>query len=974
MPLRPEGSALWTNPAWRAGDEPGTFAVVIGISSYQHLNGGQQPAADCYGLGQLNVSALTAYRFFQWLESEYRYPAAPLAHCWLLLSPNEAEKSFEPALPQTPAPTLDECRLAIQSWFAKMQELSPGDAEKSRAIFFFSGHGLEIATDRQVLLPCDYLRPPLAVLGDALSTHNLYAGLRKLPVPEQLFLLDACRNDHPTLRQLELRGASVFDEWPAYMANPGLIAPLVYATASGSQAWEPKRPQDGVSLFGKALLEGLRAQGSMLPDCSGGPGQPCKVQLFDLAPFLAKRLQELHFANGSRVQQPVRISGSVADLLLTEVDARVDDPAAKVPLPSAAVAWASVVLPGGEIEPKGGTADPLREVFGGEGLSEMWEQAELYDLKSGEQIPDRGRRFTILKATASEDGEAFKVWVRVDRSGPHWLQLRYRETTFGVCLPGDAHALPQYVFELERLTAAAPDGTSRSTIRLDVDLGEADDQLLNDAVRLWARYRRADLSKTVEADDLKQLVSLVQEKLDSPLAAVVAALLLFRTARTSLPRQWLRNLVEVSDLPDCPVLLAEHLLRDLTNAAGYLVRTSVETPQRAPYVQEIDARAAQEITDAVLKLEQRGLPLTADALTLAARQISDLLTFGTPPSHPDRARFERLQARVMRALAHLRPGGLFAVFAGDDITCELVRPSAQPLSPVDTGPGTAPQAAAVPAATKATAWNSLNPALIFIAVVLTVILGVLIHERLTRNTITLTLEEYNDKLAEKRKEVARTSEPKPGRRQEEEARSRLEAELGEIEIDTEFWPNGLVPYEIGSNFIARDKLSQAIAMLETNTNVRLVSRTPANADKYPNYVQVVGGNGCSSYVGMRQGAQKLTLGPECEVGSMLHELGHTLGLYHEHNRPDRDKYVRIFWENLEPTFTHNFNIVRTAVNMKRPYDYESIMHFPPMAFSTNGKATIEALLPNIAIGARDKLSAGDTLLINALYPTVPTGY
>ena len=31
---------LWVNPAWQAGT-PGTFAVVIGVSAYPHLAGGE---------------------------------------------------------------------------------------------------------------------------------------------------------------------------------------------------------------------------------------------------------------------------------------------------------------------------------------------------------------------------------------------------------------------------------------------------------------------------------------------------------------------------------------------------------------------------------------------------------------------------------------------------------------------------------------------------------------------------------------------------------------------------------------------------------------------------------------------------------------------------------------------------------------------------------------------------------------------
>ena len=38
----------------------------------------------------------------------------------------------------------------------------------------------------------------------------------------------------------------------------------------------------------------------------------------------------------------------------------------------------------------------------------------------------------------------------------------------------------------------------------------------------------------------------------------------------------------------------------------------------------------------------------------------------------------------------------------------------------------------------------------------------------------------------------------------------------------------------------------------------------------------------------------------CRKGNIMHEIGHTLGLAHEHARPDRDQYVDIMWENIEP--------------------------------------------------------------------------
>ena len=84
----PTEPGLWVNPAWQEGTA-GAFAVVVGVSRYPEIARRAEARRETYDLGQLGVSALTAFEFFRWLGEGYRVEGCPLALCWLLLSPTD---------------------------------------------------------------------------------------------------------------------------------------------------------------------------------------------------------------------------------------------------------------------------------------------------------------------------------------------------------------------------------------------------------------------------------------------------------------------------------------------------------------------------------------------------------------------------------------------------------------------------------------------------------------------------------------------------------------------------------------------------------------------------------------------------------------------------------------------------------------------------------------------------------------------
>ena len=153
------------------------------------------------------------------------------------------------------------------------------------------------------------------------------------------------------------------------------------------------------------------------------------------------------------------------------------------------------------------------------------------------------------------------------------------------------------------------------------------------------------------------------------------------------------------------------------------------------------------------------------------------------------------------------------------------------------------------------------------------------------------------------------------------------------------WPDAVVPYRIDSDLQHPERVTTAIAQWEVKTKLQFRKRVPSDA----NFVTFKAGAGCSSSVGMRGGEQFVTLGASCTTGNAIHEIGHTIGLWHEQSREDRDHFISIKFENIEADALHNFIQHISDGDDLGTYDYGSIMHYPKNAFSKNGKPTIVKL-------------------------------
>ena len=68
-----------------------------------------------------------------------------------------------------------------------------------------------------------------------------------------------------------------------------------------------------------------------------------------------------------------------------------------------------------------------------------------------------------------------------------------------------------------------------------------------------------------------------------------------------------------------------------------------------------------------------------------------------------------------------------------------------------------------------------------------------------------------------------------------------------------------------------------------------------------------------------------------QLGTVVHEILHALGMLHEHSRPDRDNYITINWNNIKEGKKKYFKKYEWHnVNTKGiEYDVSSVMHYGP---------------------------------------------
>ena len=175
------------------------------------------------------------------------------------------------------------------------------------------------------------------------------------------------------------------------------------------------------------------------------------------------------------------------------------------------------------------------------------------------------------------------------------------------------------------------------------------------------------------------------------------------------------------------------------------------------------------------------------------------------------------------------------------------------------------------------------------------------------------------------------------------------------------WTNKTVPYKIERGLPHRTVqwIFQAMKHWEKYTCLRFLPR-----QRQLTYIVFVRLPFCSSPIGMipKPGAQEIMVGSCSDAASLIHEIGHAIGFFHEHSRPDRDLYVDIPISDLSDQSVQKYG-PRIINTFNLDYDYRSIMHYGDDHFNIR---TLDKYYQD-KIGKAKWLSFLDIQLANLMY-------
>ncbi|QKX04976.1 hypothetical protein HN014_08615 [Aquimarina sp. TRL1] len=181
------------------------------------------------------------------------------------------------------------------------------------------------------------------------------------------------------------------------------------------------------------------------------------------------------------------------------------------------------------------------------------------------------------------------------------------------------------------------------------------------------------------------------------------------------------------------------------------------------------------------------------------------------------------------------------------------------------------------------------------------------------------------------------------------------------------WTNGVVYYQYDNLYgppsqTVKDKVASAMRYIESVTSLRFVF---GKGNGF--YISIEQG-GNAAEVGMRGAGQFFSISSSASFATTVHELGHTIGLAHEHQRADRDNYIAVNPNVLRGRLRDQYK--KEGVTFGS-FDWDSIMLYPSRRQSNGEWDVIRASdrkpFRSRLSNSNSGFSQGDLAVIRALY-------
>ncbi|ESO93105.1 hypothetical protein LOTGIDRAFT_232838 [Lottia gigantea] len=184
-------------------------------------------------------------------------------------------------------------------------------------------------------------------------------------------------------------------------------------------------------------------------------------------------------------------------------------------------------------------------------------------------------------------------------------------------------------------------------------------------------------------------------------------------------------------------------------------------------------------------------------------------------------------------------------------------------------------------------------------------------------------------------EIIYNEEPMPEPPSDEREESNHERKKRYIKTSTTLWPNNEIIYSYTpsdySTAGSRSAIEFSIGYLRDRTCLKFTEVDQKNYSAP--HVRFVRQNGCQADLGYNPNRD--TTCSCCSKGTCYHEMLHVLGFMHEHQRPERDRYIEIDYLVIDPVKWSQFVMLsenEVSYTDKDIYKVGSTMHYSGWAF------------------------------------------